>query len=162
MESFLIFKIYFVWKIWTISVKRCKKVWIRTWVLPHKLWSVVWLSPLWVAIKWKSPPSPRDRRWHSWLWTVNYAALITCLLKKKWCSSKGYANYGAANLHWATTCWDPEGGRLMAVQLHLSLESHNFIVTKSNAPLYIMLGKREQWNVLPRGRVDLQQIYHVH
>lgn len=50
----------------------------------------------------------------------------------------------------------------MAVQLHLSLESHNFIVTKSNAPLYIMLGKREQWNVLPRGRVDLQQIYHVH
>lgn len=50
----------------------------------------------------------------------------------------------------------------VAVQLYLSLESHNFIVTKSNAPLYTMLGKREQWNVLPRGRVDLQQIYHVH
>lgn len=161
MESLFILKICLIC-IWPISIKWWKKVWIRARVLLYifKVSCMVITSVS--GHQMEVTPSPRDRRWHSWLWTVNYAALITCLLKKKWCSSKGYANYGEANLHWATTCWDPEGGRLMAVQLHLSLESHNFIVTKSNAPLYIMLGKREQWNVLPRGRVDLQQIYHVH
>ena len=31
LESVFILKIYFIWKMWPISVKRWKPVWIRTW-----------------------------------------------------------------------------------------------------------------------------------
>ena len=49
LESVFIFKIYFIWKMWPISVKRWKPVWIRTWsvkLLSSGSWSLkIWSGP---------------------------------------------------------------------------------------------------------------------
>lgn len=97
------------------------KVWICTWLLLYMLWSVVWLSPLRVAIKrliqlsiiddeHPPPPTSRDRMWYNWLWRVMQLLSRVCW-KKVIFLLRIMLLYGAASLHWATTCWDPEGGK---------------------------------------------------
>lgn len=134
------------------------KVWICTWLLLYMLWSVVWLSPLRVAIKrliqlsiiddeHPPPPTSRDRMWYNWLWRVMQLLSRVCW-KKVIFLLRIMLLYGAASLHWATTCWDPEGGKNR--------------IKNSKSNIYRPFSGCAQWNVLPRGRVDLHQIYHVH
>lgn len=78
------------------------------------------------------PPHLPDRRRNNWLWTVMLLSSRVCW-KKVMFPLKIMLLYGAANLHWATICWNTEGVCLMDVQPYVSLESHNFMVTKSNA-----------------------------
>lgn len=125
-----------------------KMVWIRAWRLLYIIW---WVVPDTIEHHWQweslsllnenhppphlptsPPPHLPDRRRNNWLWTVMLLSSRVCW-KKVMFPLKIMLLYGAANLHWATICWNTEGVCLMDVQLYVSLESHNFMVTKSNA-----------------------------
>ena len=93
------------------------------------------------------PPPPGIEMWYNWLWRVMQLLSRVCW-KKVIFLLRIMLLYGAASLHWATTCWDPEGGKNR--------------IKNSKSNIYRPFSGCAQWNVLPRGRVDLHQIYHVH
>lgn len=59
---------------------------------------------------WAPPPTSRDRMWYNWLWRVMQLLSRVCW-KKVIFLLRIMLLYGAASLHWATTCWDPEGSK---------------------------------------------------
>lgn len=77
------------------------------------------------------------------------AALITCLLKKSDIPVKDYATLWSSQPPLSNHLLGPRGWQKSNKKLKIE-----YILT--------ILGMRAQWNVLPRGRVDLHQIYHVH